>query len=53
MEKGIAALNKSLDELENATDITKATAALSRVLETVCGVKRKVGKYKLTNFSLG
>ncbi|CAH8454855.1 unnamed protein product [Schistosoma guineensis] len=41
MEKGIAALNKSLDELENATDITKATAALSRVLETVCGVKRK------------
>ncbi|KAH8853884.1 E3 ubiquitin-protein transferase MAEA [Schistosoma japonicum] len=41
MEKGIAALNKSLDELENATDITKATVALSKVLETVCGAKRK------------
>ncbi|CAH8452621.1 unnamed protein product [Schistosoma turkestanicum] len=41
MEKGIAALNKSLDELENATNITNATAALSKVLETVCGVKRK------------
>ncbi|VDQ06091.1 unnamed protein product [Trichobilharzia regenti] len=41
MEKGVAALNKSLDELENASDISKAAEALQRVLETMCGVKRK------------
>ncbi|CAH8461268.1 unnamed protein product [Heterobilharzia americana] len=33
MEKGIAALNKSLDELEHASDISKATKLLTRRIE--------------------
>ncbi|CAH8833268.1 unnamed protein product [Trichobilharzia szidati] len=41
MEKGVAAINKSLDELESALDISKAAEAIQRVLETICGVKRK------------
>ncbi|KAG5447093.1 Macrophage erythroblast attacher [Clonorchis sinensis] len=41
MDKGVAALNKSLDELESATDITKAVELLNKVVNVVSGSKRK------------
>ncbi|VEL32241.1 unnamed protein product [Protopolystoma xenopodis] len=41
MEKGIAVLGKSLDELENAETVGEAVDLLDKVINAVSGSKRK------------